>query len=142
MPISDYQPLTADVKFRNGSLTVRGLVLDDIALLMRLHLTDLDKLVALFEDGVNEDFAVAEFSRYAITLAKEAPGLVANMIALACDDADNVDDYRRLSLPIMVNAMETIAQLTFEEGGGPKKFVASLVTMLRGLRPPKTDLDI
>lgn len=114
---------------------MRGLALDDVAILMRSHLVDLDKLVGIFDSGVRDDLAVASFTQYAIQLAKEAPGLIANLIALACDDGDSVDPYRKLSMPIMLRAVEKIGELTFEEAGGPKKFCESLVGMIRAVRP-------
>jgi len=141
MPISDYKPLTAEVTFKGGSLSVRGLVLEDVATLLRLHLTDLDKIIEMFESGPPTDLEYMEYAKYAVKIAREAPGLVANTIALACDDGDNVDDYRKLSMPIMITAIKAIAGLTFEEAGGPKKFFESLMEMIRGMRPPKTGLD-
>lgn len=139
MSIADYKPATADVPFKGGSLTVRGLALDDVAVLMRLHLVDLDGLVEIFQKGVSDDKAVAQVSQYAMGLVRSAPGLVKNMIALACDDGDNVPAYSKLSIPVMMNAVEKIGALTFEEAGGPKKFLESLVGMVRGFREQQTD---
>lgn len=138
MSIHDYKPETAEVKFKGGSLLVRGLALDDVAILMRTHLVDLDNLFLIYERGENSDAAVASFAKYAIQLAREAPGLVANVIALACDDGDNVDAYRKLPMPVMMVAIEKVAMLTFEEAGGPKKFVENLQRLLRAMRPSKT----
>ena len=140
MPIDDYRPLTAEVGLnsKGGSLTVRGLALDDVAVLMRSHLVDLDKLIDIYQNKVGDAATVAVFTQYAVTLAKEAPGLMANIIALGCDDGDNVPKYRKLSLPITVRAVEQIVNLTFEEAGGPKKFVESLIEIFRGMRAPKT----
>lgn len=141
MPIADYQPLTAEVALnsKGGSLSVRGLALDDVAVLMRSHLVDLDKLINIYQGQSQDAEAVAVFTKYAVTLAKEAPGLMASIIALGCDDGDNVPAYRKLSLPITVRAVEQIVRLTFEEAGGPKKFVESLMEIFRGMRAPKTD---
>lgn len=139
MSINDYRPATAEVEIKGGSLTVRGLALDDIAVLMRSHLVDLDKLIAIYQGNVNDGAAVATFTQYAVALAKEAPGLVANIIALGCDDGDNVPPYRKLSLPASVRAVDKIAELTFEEAGGPKKFAESLMAIFRGMRAPRAD---
>lgn len=136
MSIADYKPETAEVKFKGGSLTVRGLALDDLAVLMGTHLSDLDVLVGMFQREVKAELAVPVMAQYAITLVKEAPGLVANLIALACDDGDNVDPYRKLSMPKQLECVEKIANLTFEEAGGPKKFFESLMRLIRGVTPP------
>lgn len=139
MPISDYQPPTAVVEFTGGSLKLRGLALDDVAVLMRSHLVDLDKLIQIYDNKVSDSAAVASFAQYAISLAKECPGLVANIIALASDDGDNVPAYRKLSMPLMIKCLTQIIELTFVEAGGPKKFVESLMEIFRGMRAPKTD---
>lgn len=136
MAIADYKPETAEVKFKGGSLIVRGLALDDLAILMRTHLSDLDSLVAMFKGDVENEIAVSAMAQYAITLVKEAPGLVANLIALACDDGDNVDAYRKLSIPKQFESVEAIGRLTFEEAGGPKKFIENLMRLFRGMTPP------
>lgn len=139
MPISDYQPPTAVVEFpKGGSLTLRGLALDDVGVLMRSHLVDLDKIVALFQGAVADDKAVPVLVNQAIAMAKDAPALAANIIALACDDGDNVPQYRRLSMPLMVQCIKQVIVLTFEEAGGPKKFVESLMEVFRGMRAPET----
>lgn len=140
MSIHDYQPPTAVVEFKGGSLQVRGLALDDVAVLVRSHLIDLDKLIDIYQNKVSDAAAIASFAQYAIALAKECPGLVANIVALACDDGDNVDMYRqKLSMPIMVRCIEQVIKLTFEEAGGPKKFAESLMQIFRGMRAPGTD---
>lgn len=138
MSIADYKPETAEVEFKGGSLTVRGLALDDVAVLMRTHMSDIDGLVAIFQNGVSDDIAIAQMSQYAMGLLREAPGLVSNLIALACDDAENVPLYRQLPMPVMLRAVESIGKLTFEEAGGPKKFIESLLGMLRVFRAPTT----
>lgn len=138
MGIDDYQPATAEVPFNGGSLVVRGLSSDDVAVLMRSHMVDLDKLVGLYQSGVSDNVAVAQVAQYAITLAREAPGLVANIVALACDDGDNVPKYRKLSMPMSMAAVKTVIKLTFEEAGGPKKFAESLMQMVRGIRGDMT----
>ena len=135
MSIADYTPATAEVSFNGGSLRVRGLALDDISILMRSHLSDINALVQLFQQEVRDDVAVAAMTQYAVALIKEAPGIVSNLIALACDDGDNVDPYRKLSMPIQLRAIEMIGRLTFEEAGGPKKFAESLINLIRRVSP-------
>lgn len=139
MSIHDYKPATAEVEFKGGTLSVRGLALDDVAVLMRSHLHDLDKLIDIYRNKVDDSAAIASAAQYMIALGREAPGLVANIIALACDDGDNVPAYRKLSMPVMVRATDTIIRLTFEEAGGPKKFAESLMEIFRGMRAPKAD---
>lgn len=135
MALVDYQPERSTVSFKGGEFSVRGLALDDIALLMRHHLRDINALVDIFGKDVTDEVAVAAVAQHAIALIREAPGLVANMISLASDEPDSVDAARRLLMPTQVRALEEIARLTFDEAGGPKKFIESLMVLLRGMRP-------
>ena len=136
MALADYTPARATVEFTGGSFQVRGLSLDDVSILMRSHLPDVEALVGMLsESNGGGNIEVGQVMQHAITLVKEAPGLVANLIALAADEPDLVDKARALALPIQVRAIETICNLTFDEAGGPKKFFESLVHLLSSLRP-------
>ncbi len=137
MSLADFQPARETVAFKGGEFSVRGLALDDVAVLMRHHMSDIDALVNAFASDTTPEMASTVVVQHAITLIKEAPGLVANLIALASDEPDSVDNARRLGIAVQVRAIEAIAKLTFDEAGGPKKFVESLVNLLRGLRPPR-----
>lgn len=135
MALADYTPPRLAVPFKGGEFSVRGLALDDLALLMRNHYSDINALVDVFAKDTTEEQPVAAITKHAVALIKEAPGLVANLIAIACDEPDAVDNARKLMMPVQVRAIETIAKLTFEEAGGPKKFMESLANLLRGMRP-------
>lgn len=135
MSLADYQPERAEVKFKAGSFEVRGLALDDIATLMRNHGSDLESMIQIYSDAQNNNAAIAAMANYAIALAKEAPGFVANMIALASDEPDTVDNARRLPMATQVEALKQIGRLTFEEAGGPKKFFESLTGLVKMVAP-------
>lgn len=138
MSLADFTPARETVEFKGGSFDVRGLSLDDVSILMRSHLPDVEAIIDLLAKGnAGAEFEVSAVLEHAITLVKEAPGLVANLIALACDEPDEVDKARALSLPVQVRAIETICKVTFDEAGGPKKFVESLVHLLASLRPAR-----
>jgi hypothetical protein len=138
MPLADYSPQREEVAFTGGSFIVRGLSLDDISLLMQNHAQDLDKLIAIYSAGIKGDAAVAAFAQYTIALAKEAPGLVGNLIAIASDEPDVVDKARALSMPTQVAALKVIGRLTFAEAGGPKKLFESLSELVRMVAPNQT----
>lgn len=138
MSLADFQPARESVTFNGGEFSVRGLALDDVTVLMRHHMSDVDKLVEAFSSNDSTpEYAAKIAAQHIVTLVKEAPGLVANLIALASDEPDSVENARRLGIAVQIRALETIAKLTFDEAGGPKKFVESLVALLRGLRPPQ-----
>ena len=141
MSLADYQPARALVEFNRGSVTVRGLSLDDVSVLMHNHLPDLDGLFDLYENAATTpaDTGVATTARYMVNLIREAPALVANVIALASDEPDAVENARRLPMPVQLDIMKKVVTLTFDEAGGPRKFFESLMMLLRGIRPaPQT----
>lgn len=141
MGLADYQPKTEVIKFSGGEFTVRGLGLDDFAVLINEHLADLDSLFELYDEASGQDARVSEIARFAIVLAREAPALTANVIALASDEPGAVAQARRLSLPVQIAALKAIGTLTFEEAGGFRKFVGSLTNLLAAIRPTAQTTD-
>lgn len=130
MGLADYQPARESVAFRGGSFEVRGLSAEDLGVLLRNHLPDLDNLFELYAEGVDERLAVFGTAQYIIKIVQEAPGLTSNVIALAADRPDLVDKARTLPLPVQVEALKTIIRLTFEEAGGPKNFFESMKNLV------------
>lgn len=126
MALSDYVIQTETVPLKGGSLEVRGLGLDDVTVLLRNHMPDLDKLFDLYDETQTDPTKFGETAKYAIKIVSQAPGLVANMIALASDEPDEVEKCRRLPMAAQVKALTAIIKITFEEAGGPKKFYETL----------------
>ena len=135
MSLADYQPMRVDVPVKGTSISVRGLSLDDVAILMNTYLRDIDALFRLYEDEVDEASKVAAMAQFAIVLCREAPALVGHLIALSADEPNMVDRARRLSLPAQVDLLKAIFEMTFEEAGGARKFCESLGMLLRTLAP-------
>lgn len=138
MSLADYKPARESVEFKGGSVSVRGLSLDDMTVLMRNHLADLDRLMEIYRRDVRDELAVAAAIQYGVSLAREAPGLVAHVIALASDEPDHVDQARMLPLPVQVEILKSVGRMTFEEVGGAKKFLEGLDSLFRQIRPAKT----
>lgn len=138
MSLSDYEPAREQVDFKGGSLQVRGLSLDDIAKIMQGYSADLEGMIDIYVRGVNNDASTAAMAQYAIALVKDAPGLVAFLIANACDEPDSVPQARLLPMAVQVDALKKIGKLTFEEAGGPKKFFESLSGLLKMVAPTLT----
>ena len=136
MSLADYEPERLAVVSKGRELfKVRGLSLDDLTVLMRSHGADIESMIAIYDKGVRDDAAVAAMTQYAIALVKEAPGLVANAIALASDEPDEVDRARTLGIAQQIDAVKAIGKLTFEEAGGPKKLFESLIGLFRNVAP-------
>lgn len=139
MALSDFTPVRQTVQFEGGEVDVRGLALDDVALLMKQHLPDIDTLVDVFVQQTRktdeEAMDLDNIIHHAIGALRTAPGLVAHTIALASDEPDHVDIARSLPLPVQIQLVREIVELTFREAGGPKNFLASLSHLIRGLTP-------
>lgn len=142
MSLSDYRAPKAVVPFKGGQFEVRGITFDDLAILMRNHLDDVDALVKIFNrPGITAENAVPAILQNCVGIVREAPGLAAQLIAMASDEPDNVDGARKLGMATQVDAVRKIADLTFEEAGGPKKFLESLFQLMQGMisAPVQTD---
>lgn len=135
MSLADYQPLSREVPLQGGTLRVRGLGLDDVAVLLNEHLPDIDNLLNLYDDNVDPTSKVVSSAQFALVLARRSPALVAQAIALAADEPDEVDKARRIGLAAQVQCLKIILTLTFEEAGGFRKFVESLAMILSSMAP-------
>lgn len=134
MSLKDFVIHKEPVTFRGVVLAeVRGLALNDVTILIRGHLNELKKLFDLYDNEATRQTAMSEAARYAITILQEAPELAATMIALACDEPDQVAKAACLPLPVQVELVRKIIGVTFEEAGGAKKFLDSVVSMASGL---------
>lgn len=137
MALSDFKPETELVSGRNYKFSVRGLGMVDISSMMRTHLSDLEHVFDLYEREGAGDMSNVALGRFALALIKDAPGLVAHAIALACDEPDAVENAARLPFMAQVSALRSIGKLTFEEIGGVKKFLDNFNDLMAGLRPPQ-----
>jgi hypothetical protein len=144
MALADFSAERRDVKVNGKVLfSVEGLSLDTLALLVSTHMPDLEYVFGIVMHGEKADETFnQQIARVAIGLASQAPGLVANIIALCSGEPLNdelVKQARRLPFPAQVQALEHIGALTFEEAGGVKKAIESLMILLARLRKKPLD---
>lgn len=132
MSLSDYFPAKEVVAFQGGQFEVRGLTLDDLAILLRDHLTDLDAVISIIGSDIKHETGVALMAQHGVKLIREAPGVAAMAIAIACDEPDAVDNARKLTMPVQLRALEAIYRLSFDEEDGPKKVLSGLMSLLSG----------
>jgi hypothetical protein len=134
MTLASYSPPRKDIAVGVGSLSLRGLNLDDISLLMSAHSDKLFSAFQQFESIVKSDNPEsAVIARLVFDLINEAPQVAADIIALAADEPDHHQNARKLPFPVQVQALITVANLTFEAGGGLGELKAALVSVGRGL---------
>lgn len=135
MSLSEFKPDTLEVKTKKVSFEVRGLSFIDLSSLLRTHLNDLESLFTLYEkDSAAGAVSNMAMARYATSLIREAPGLVAHIIALAADEPEMVNNAARLPLLAQTDALQKIGKLTFEEVGGVKKLMAQISQLASDLR--------
>jgi hypothetical protein len=128
MPLAGYQPEQRVVPIdASNSFRVRGLGLNDIAVLIREHFPDLHTLFDLF--GTVGDIEPEKLQPLIISMVSQAPGFAANVIALAAGEGD-ASDAERLPIPVQIQALVDIGQLTFSDVGGIKKAVETVAALL------------
>lgn len=129
MGLADFEPFRQIVKYRgNVVLSVRGLSLDDVGVLVRAHMDDINRLVDLAR--VKGDFGTVSFLTDALTTA---PNVLFDVIAMAADESAYSEDSRKLPVGLQIKILQDVLELTLEDIGGPKALVA-LVQKMAGNR--------
>lgn len=148
MALADYVPESRPVMVKGKPLfNVEGLSLDTLAVLVKTHMPDFDAIMDIVTKGerVTETF-LDQLQRVSQSIVVQAPGLAANIIAVASTEElteELIATARRLPFPVQVDALMQIGALTFEEVGGVKKAMESLMALLMRLRtkPMKQPVD-
>lgn len=140
MALADYQPESRVINFKSGSFQVFGLGLNEVTTLVRTHLPDLEALWELGDAVLagKADFGESELAQIASAFADQAPGFVANVIALASRETDEhgnvleaaITAASKLSIGLQVHALMAIGEVTFAEVGGIKKAWESVAGLL------------
>lgn len=129
MALEDFELPTADVGLPGGdSFAVRGLSLQDITRLMSQHGSEMEAFFQKYAGNQN-----ANPLSVGMELLDTAPVLLCKMIAMAADRPDLAGKVARLPLTVQQEAIEKIAQLTFDAAGGPKKFIEAVFRLVKGI---------
>lgn len=126
MSLAEYQPHRETITSRGLSVQVRGLALDDVTMLFQKNMDDINKLFEIYGKGQPMVEQISESVQIATRLISEAPGVAARVIALACDEPEEEEKARKLTLPLQIKVIQKIIELTFEEAGGVRNFQTSL----------------
>ena len=129
MPLAGYQPARREISFGAESFHVKGLALTEISVLVREHFPDLDAVFDLFQSGL-QGMDAQQFQSMALMVVSQAPGLAANIIALAAGEG-TAEDAAQLPAPVQIKALVEIGDLTFKDVGGPKKAMELITALLR-----------
>lgn len=142
MSLANIQIPREVVMFRGEPIALRGLSLNDFSTLMRGHLAELNKLFDLYDNEETRDTAMSQSASFAIKIVQEAPAMVAQLIVLASDSPqEEISIAEAFPLPLQVECVRAIINVTFEEAGGAKKFLDSLSAMVTNLRPKTSNGD-
>ena len=139
MSLSGYVPATREIAIDGAnSFAVKGLALNHLAVLIREHFPDLDGIWTLVANAHSLDGD--QFMNVALAVVSQAPGLAANVIALAAGEG-SAKEAEALPVGVQLNALVAIIELTFTEPGSVGKSlgtVARLLSMMKatGLANP------
>lgn len=138
MALMDFVVPKKTVPFGAATVDVRGVALDDISFLLRDHLVEVNRLMALYEDEEKRKTAMAQAATFAVKLISEAPDLVHNLIARCADEEPTPELLERIStfpVGLQVELAQSIWTLTVEEAGGAKKLLDKFMGMVSQVRP-------
>jgi hypothetical protein len=125
MALADYVVQKRDVKDFNGKVlaTVRGLNFEDISQLVRNHLPE---LTMVFQGASPSGKLLPDdldINSLLFSLVVKAPNTAGKMLALGCDEPDEVEKAKLLPAPLQLKILGDIVSLTFEDVGGPLAFL-------------------
>lgn len=136
MSLATYAIQREEVTFMGGSLMLRGLSLNDISSLMYNYLDQLERLFGMYSDEAQQETAMQEGAKFAVTILRECPKMAAQLIVLAGDEPQELLSIaEQLPIPVQVEAIRKVFDLTFADAGGAKKFVDGIVAVVRANRP-------
>lgn len=135
MALADYTPPSVVIESDGKPLMkVRGLSLEDVAILVRVHMDDLQKMYEIIQDnraGSADFLADMVQETVMLKLLSDLPILAGQLIAMAADEPDLSDAARRLPIGLQLKSIMEIMRLTCEDVGGPK----ALAALVRGMLP-------
>lgn len=134
MALSDYKQVSRVFELKGASFEVKALSLNEMRVLIRQHMPDLEALFQVSVEALEGKSEVSEsdIQRLVVAAVEQAPGLVANVIALSAGETDEagVAAAYRLPFPVQVDVLLAIGNLTFDEVGGVKKWWGAIAGLL------------
>lgn len=133
MSLKDYVIRTESIPLGAGnSMQVRGLSAIDVAVIFGRHRDAIKQLVA-HSDGVTRGGKIGNLDELIDVALVRFPELVAEIICTAADEPEAHTEAMKLAMPIQLEALYQIGNLTFEAEGGPKKAMETLIKVFNGL---------
>lgn len=132
MALADYKAPKLPVTIANTEIQVRGLSIADIVNIMQVHLDDLAGVMTIYENA-GGSLTEENIMSFGITLCKDAPGLVANIIAVSADEPDQVDQAASLSIMEQIRVLEAVGRMTFTDVNSVKLLAGAVRDQFRVL---------
>lgn len=129
MAFKDYKPERKELDLKSTKASLRGLSVTDVTRLIINHLPDIELAAARMGRVRAQVFSRAASDEFFIGLCTDAPLLIAEVISVAADEADDPEALANIaSLPagLQTKALGLIFSLTVEEAGDLKNLFASL----------------
>lgn len=119
----DYKPACREFSLNDDTckFSIKGLSFGALSTLINHHLEDIEAIYKIVSGSI--DPSGADFKSIAKSLICEAPGLAANIVALAADEPTSASVVEQMPFPLQVELLVAVGELTFTEVGGIKKFL-------------------
>lgn len=139
MAIAGYKAPRREVPLAGAEpFYVKGLGLNEIAVLVETHFQDIEALLDLFVAS-GRNLTADDLRNIAPAIVSSAPGFAANLIALAADEPDAAPTIQNeFVVGTQIEAIRAIGDLTFGEFGGIKKGLEQVVALLASKREALT----
>lgn len=132
MSWADYRPPTAEIPLGGGMTgTVRGLNMDDLSVLISNHLEPIAEATALYAKSKKDVYTSKNLHAFAISVAKEFPGLVSEVISLGADEPSLKS--RPIAFGVQMSALNEIIRLTLDEMGGLGNLSLVIANLAKGV---------
>ena len=127
--LKQHEILRAAVPLGRGKqFMVRGITAEDLTFLVTMHHAPITKAVKLWQDSREDIFTSKNLTGFILTLVKDFPDLVSEVISAAADSLDDETRAvaRKLPVTTQILAINEIVRLTMEEADGIKNLLAEL----------------
>lgn len=132
MALEDFIARTETVEHNGKSLRVRGLGLEDLAIMFMSQSEEMEQAVEIIRGAVKDRAKVDDQQIVLIfqQLLRMVPTVVYQAIACACDEPGNLSAVSKWSLPLQTKAAMAVARATFEDVGGFEDFMGNVKAAL------------
>lgn len=132
MSWTDYEAPSVEIPLGNDKTgKVRGLNVDDLAILITNHLQPISEALALYSASRKDIYSSRNLHSFVISTASQFPVLISEVISLAADEPSLRG--KKLAMGVQVAALDAILKLTLDEVGGLGNLSLVLANLAKGV---------